>query len=569
MASFKGIVSTGLIGRPLDERTYLSSNVQTAEVNTYDPSIYSVDGPTAGFLVELPPLAIVNNYDALENASVNSPFYQGVYFQQSAVVINNSVFDLGFITSDTAYSFELFVTHSIKMTVQSVGILATSTGVAVTNMNPGDVWYPYAEKTVELLATASGPGIIQTQFFIKFNEDPRTYYLSIGGARAGRFFLFDPNWAEGITVERRFLTSVFTSQSMTETRKVLRDKPLRSIEASLTYPNKFGAGKAWSKLRDASKKETVHPWYPDRSSMTQGVGGNRVYCSVDYRRFQVGGYAFLVRNSTPAGQIYSEIVLITQMLADGFLTSSPATNAYSTGDSVYPAFVCYAALSGNTQALMTDHKGTYSLQAEEVYGINTLDVENAGYSPTIRNSLPVLDLETTFTENPEIEVLMGGSSSDSGRGIAQITRGVPYVTQTATVICLFKESCWEAVGFFNYLQGRGKPFWAKSQLDFLNVTGTSGNTQFSIDNLNTVDDMDYLVYVWVEDSAGSFDVLAVTDRQEGASGVEITIEANSLIDITKVHQAHAVRMADDVVTEEYITDNKMLATFTVQELQGI
>ena len=112
---------------------------------------------------------------------------------------------------------------------------------------------------------------------------------------------------------------------------------------------------------------------------------------------------------------------------------------------------------------------------------------------------------------------MGGDASDSGRGVLVNTKGVPYITQTATAICLTKEECWDAIGFFNYIQGRGKPFWMKSPLDFLSVTGTSGNTKFSIDNINTVEDMDYLTYVWVEDSTGAFDVLAVTDRQDAAS----------------------------------------------------
>ena len=72
------------------------------------------------------------------------------------------------------------------------------------------------------------------------------------------------------------------------------------------------------------------------------------------------------------------------------------------------AFVCYAALSGNMTNLFSDSKGTFELLAEEVYGLNTLNLENSGYAPTIKNSLPVLDLEITFSEPPEIEVLMGG-----------------------------------------------------------------------------------------------------------------------------------------------------------------
>ena len=568
MSVFSGQVNGEPIGRPLTDRLHLSDAMLVADDNTYNPLIYSVPTGKTGSYYRVFPSPVYNNFSALKNQSVNSPFYQGVYFQQAAVIINGGVVPLGFITSDTFYSFELFITHAISLTVEAIGVYQASANVTVENLSVGDPWYPYEEKTISLLATEGGAGIINTDFYIKFVEDPRTYTIGLSGARAGRSFLFEPDWSDGIVVERRFLTSVFESHDMSETRKILRHRPLRSIEASLMFSNKYGAGLMWSRLRDAAKAETAHPWYPDRSPLTAQPLASRVYCDVTYRRFQEGGYAFLAKNVSSVGQIYYEIVQILTLHADGFTTVSPIEKAYAVNDPCYPAFTCYAALSGNASELYTEYKGMYSFVAEEVYSTDTLDSENSGYTPTVRNGFPMLDVLATFNSNPEIEILMGGESKDSGRGTLVTTKGVPYVTQTVTALCRDKEECWNTVGFFNYLKGRGKPFWAKSELNFLSITGTSGNIKFSIDNLNSVADMDYLTYVHITDANGDYDVLEVVNRVVSGGGIEIEVEANSLAGIVTVRQAHAVRLAEDVITEEYLTDSVMLTTFTVQELQG-
>jgi hypothetical protein len=416
----------------------------------------------------------------------------------------------------------------------------------------------------------AGSATIDTQLFIKFVDNPKTYYMNIKGARIGQFYVHTPNWSEGITVERRFLTSVFPSQNMTETRRVLRDKPVRSMQSTIPFFTKKDAGRMWSSLRDFSKQQTAQPWYPDQSSMTQAPDTNRIYCVTEFRRFQVGKYAFIIKdNNIPTTDKHFEMLRIAEVFVDGFSTDDAVVGSYTTSDFVYPAFICYASMEGRTQELMTDDKAVIDMTADEVYGASMLDIENAGYSPVIRTGYPVLDLTLTFSELPEITVLHGGDTKDSGRGIVQAFRGVPFIEQTATAICKTKEECWDAVGFFNYLKGRGKVFWAKSELDFLSIVSTSTNTSFTIDNPNTLAEMAYLKYVWVQDSAGDFDVLAVTGIADDAGNTKISIDSNSLADISRVWQAHAVRLAEDVITEEYLTDGKMLATFTVQELQGV
>lgn len=81
--------------------------------------------------------------------------------------------------------------------------------------------------------------------------------------------------------------------------------------------------------------------------------------------------------------------------------------------------------------------------------------------------------------------------------------------------------------------------------------------------------MDYLKYLWITDSTGAFDVVRVVASSLTVDGIQLLLAASSLVDIATVRQAHPVRLSEDVITEEYLTDSVMVATFTVQELQGI
>jgi len=567
MAVFSGQVQTGLIGRPLDERTYLSTNVQTADEVTYSPINYPIPSAVGGSFVDGLLASAINKFGGEVPSSVNTPFYQGVHFVQNAIVKDGSFIDLGIIVQATTTFFGCFNTQGEERTVQTVAIASAFAGVTINNLSPGSVFGAYEEIQVELGLAQSGDAVINTTFSIKFVEDPTTYFITLRGVRYGLFFTSDPNWEQGITVERRYLTSVFASSNMSETRKVLRHSPLRSMEATVIFQGQDAAGQAWARLRDAAAVSTAHPWYPDRSLTTASNTTRRVYCPTQYRRFQADGYAFLVSGTQPNSYNASEAVRIDEVFADGFSTQSDISTTYVEGTSTYPAVIGQAAMGNNTTSLMTDRIGETTITIDEVYGAAQLEIEDSTYTPTIKNSLPVMELEITFSEIPEQTILMGGGIPDSGRGRLQITKGSPYLSQTATAVCRTKEECWNLGNFFNYIKGRGKPFWVTSELDFLIFKSSAASTSFLIENSNPLADWNYLTHVKCTDSNGDYDYLEVTNRQIVGDDIQITVEASSLIDIVAVRPAHIVRMSEDVVTEEYLTDSVMICTFTVQELQ--
>lgn len=570
MSIYKGQTLGTSKGQPLDERLFLSANVQDAEINTFNPSIYSVPSPFQGTETRLYPSILTTDYQGIVSESVNSPFYQGVYFQQSAVIVNQTGFQLGLVTEAQTVPCEVFATFSYKTTVASVGVLDPAAGISVSGLSVADTFYPYEEKSIDLIIAKVGSPSIDTYLYLTFDGDPITYLMPLKGLRVEQMYMSNgPNWAEGVSVSRRFLTSVFSSYNGAETRKILRNRPVRSLEVTIPYFTKYEAGKAWASLRKYTSSLTAHPWYPDQSNMTQAPDAFRVYCDVDYRRFQEGAYAFLVKDNSNVDNPSFELVKIDTLLSDGFSTDDEVTGSYVAGDRVYPALICLAASGGIEQSMMTDFKAEVSLLLEEVYQTETLAVENETFSPTIKNSLPVLELPTTFTEQPTVDIDHLGDDEDSGRGFIQHRYGVPFVRQSATAINTTREECWECMGFFNYLRGRGKSFWMRSTLDTLIVAGYSGNTIFDLDTTNDLADFEYLKYVWVQDSAGAYDILEVLGYATVGDYVRVTIDTNSLADISRVWQAHAVRLDSDEITEDYLTDAKMLCSFSVMELQGI
>jgi hypothetical protein len=128
-----------------------------------------------------------------------------------------------------------------------------------------------------------------------------------------------------------------------------------------------------------------------------------------------------------------EVVRIDTLETDGF-TAVEVLGSFEKGAYVFPLMACYAAMSGNSQTDFTEWKGTFSLNCEEVYNTNTLPLENEGYTPTLRASLPIFDYDLNEADGTEITLDQAGDSTNSGRGVFQSFDGVPYMSQSMQIL---------------------------------------------------------------------------------------------------------------------------------------
>ena len=100
------------------------------------------------------------------------------------------------------------------------------------------------------------------------------------------------------------------------------------------------------------------------------------------------------------------------------------------------------------------------------------------------------------------------------------------------------------------------------------MVSSSAVASVTVDNPNKAPDWLYLEYLWITDSTGAFDIVSVTNAVASGDNWQINLGSSTLVDIVRIWQAHKVRLDDDLISEEYLTDSVMLSTFTVQELQG-
>lgn len=490
----------------------------------------------------------------------------GIDLVTSSLDIGQGVLnDFGLITTDINLSYGMWNSFDFPATVLNVQT-DTSQGVSISYPTVGTVLDPRQEIVVEGAITKDGVLTVDSDIVITTNLGSATY--SVKGVRIEGFFMSEPNWEDGMSVNSKFLTSVSTSSNRSEGRKVLRPLPVRTVDQTFHIVGKDSVGQAWAALRDATQREKAYPYLPDKSAMSQAPDVRRVYCPTDYRHFSDGRYALLYNTDMPDRYNTVEVVRIVEVFSDGFSTESDILGSYIKGSFACPAFIGRALPSDTSVEIATDNKASIPLSIHETYGTYTLPSDSS-YTPVIKNGLPLMEWELTWTEPPSQVIGIAGGFSESGRGFYYSTEGTPYITQSATAICRDKEESWDLENFFNYIKGRGRPFWAVSVLDFLEVTGSVSNTEFTISNPNPESVWQYLNYVKATDSNGDFEMLEVINYATVGDTTTITLESNSLVDIAKAVQAHKVRLESDEITEEYLTDSVSLCSFTVQELQAL
>jgi len=308
------------------------------------------------------------------------------------------------------------------------------------------------------------------------------------------------------------------------------------------------------------------PFYPDQSRMTQASDVRKLYCDVDYRRFSVGGYVIAVQRDTDNSILFYDVAEIAAIDVDGLQTTIDLSNTYSKGDDVYPAMLCYPSFGSDTKSNLTRARGSISLDAEEVYDSSALSLENATYTPTLIDSLPVYDFRINEAEPMDITVSYQGEKKESGRGYMTYQQDdYSYSTFDITSVAISREEYWELIGFFNYLRGRGRPFWIKNYSDFIEPVATA-STYIDVDDMRIVD-WQNLRYLWVEDASGSYDIVTISDITDTGSVFRITFPEPSITP-TKYYQAYKARLDSDEIEENWFTDSVVEFTFTVRELQG-
>ena len=571
MAIFRSRNQLSSVKAPVDSNDYISPNYLSGSDFTYNPNTTLQDSYTGGVLSRNPRTTIQHTYDTRLNKGWASNFYYRYrYFYQGTEFF--SALSLGALSTERDISIDIFSGFKDKHVVSSISV-PSGAGISVTNLSTSDRVQPYSTFSVDLNIAKDGPTNVSDNVVVEFGNG-MSWVIGISFTRVTLpITLLDANWKEGLTLTRSFMTSVFKAQSMAETRKALRRIPVRKQSSLLTFSDKESSLRAWAAARETLAGTFYFPLFVDESNMTAVNDGQKIFCPVDYRRFEVGQQV-LLRHKFVAGDassdIYgSQILTISAIESDGLVLAGETLEAYESGDRVYPLVQCMANAASVQQNAFTDRKGSMSIEITELWGPDAYELENDTYTPTELAGLPVFDYRINEGEDTQIEIMHGGGTVNSGRGFVTDLYGQYYQSQTFRVFAESREKYWDILGFFNYIKGRSKPFWVKQYLNMLSLSGQSGDVYSFDSNLKSAD-IENLEYLWVSDASGNQDVVKVLSIADTSEGFDLTCSTStSVTTATDARQALAVRQTSDELVEDWITLEAVEFSFTVEEVQGI
>jgi len=130
-----------------------------------------------------------------------------------------------------------------------------------------------------------------------------------------------------------------------------------------------------------------------------------------------------------------------------------------------------------------------------------------------------------------------------------------------------RDEYWAALGFFNYLKGRGKPFFMAHPIDWLPLDNAINNHTFALTEDTFGPDIEgSLKYLYVSNGTDS-EIVTVSDiYTSGAQGAVIETTTPSISTVTAIAQAVPVRLDSDEIVESWLTDGCVEIKFKVKEL---
>ena len=202
MSVFKAKTIPQAWSQDLDQRTWLSVNLQTADEGFYyNPNHVVVPAPTSSALVRAFPTALQNTF---KSTAVNYPpaFYKGLHYTINEAVYDGRNYNVGVVTSTVQLLVYVQSMSEAKRTVSSISVTADQ-GISLSGINVGTVFNPYEEKTLSVVLEQVGVASFNAEISIQFVGDANTYSMRLVGFRFYLPFMLASNWASSISVSRK------------------------------------------------------------------------------------------------------------------------------------------------------------------------------------------------------------------------------------------------------------------------------------------------------------------------------------------------------------------------------
>lgn len=379
--------------------------------------------------------------------------------------------------------------------------------------------------------------------------------------------IFSHNWASRCVVESAYGTDITAAAtSVAEERRAVVDRPYRTLQIRFTGFDRFELTRLSMTLaRLCSQRSTPVPLVSDFSKVTATSSGTTIHCDTRYRRFFLNGRVLIHSwdaNRRPANVEYGQI---QAMGVDNITLQAPLVGSFPAGSRVYPCLEAEIDLE-KTMDLLSDENCDLQLTVRERSGRSALPSSvgqfvNPDGFPT-HGGRPIFDVGHDWSANLRSGVYREGSKFASGRAeIISAFGARPQMERELRMILFGRDKFWKVLNFFDSRRGRMRSFWLVEPAAYFQPTVLQ-TTQVTVKAAGNIQDVqDFIKYVAVVKRDGTTYIRGISSvTPSGADWViafDAVIPSTSLADVRKVTPAYLVRLKDDSLREEWITDEHM------------
>ncbi len=572
MSILTGLLQASLLIQPLADRTYLSSNVLSVGVSTYDPAASRLSLEEGGSTLYHPVIVLNTSKTGEPLVGVTTFLYKRIIRLESAVRQDGIPINVGVIPGTDIIEQTLWNGFKDPVTVTDIAYSFPTSGVLIIDPIETEDFNPYEERPLNILIDTDGDPFSGVEITITFSNGATSVFTVVDFQIPQDEFIYlsQANWLGGMKMESQYLTSIYKASETSEFRQALRPKPIRKISYEFASVGEVFSTVLWGFMQGLTKRRTYLPLFQDGSVVTQDSTGTKIFCNTVNKRFYVGNTLLIAirryNRSHRQGTGENEAMYFTGVIGSVFDTFiniiAPPLAEIPKNSMVYPGILSEIATKNNTFEIFKPTGAIADVTINEVFGPTTLEADNSDYSPTLFYGDAFFTFEWNWKVRPKVGLKRDAIILKKGRYPTTIPRtGFSTASIEAAVSVHSRAEWWELTGFLNYVKGRYRAFWVKHPLDAYSL---GSYTQFDGADLEEVEvltqgginNMFSIQAVWIKDSNGVEYIVKVNAIREGntLSSVILELDPTVVTDVAEIKRAFLVRNTSDKIIEHWFTD---------------
>ncbi len=587
MSILTGLLQASLLVQPFADRTYLSSNVLSGGVSTFNPAVSRLALEEGGSTLYHPVIVLNTSKTGVPPVGVKSFLYERIIRLEDGIRQDGLPINVERIEGLDTIEQTLWNGFKEVVTVTDIAYSFPTSGATVTDPIETEVFNVYEERPLNILIDTDGDPFFGVVITITFSNGATSVFTIVSSPIPQIEFTYfsQANWLGGMKMESQYLTSIYKASETSETRQALRPKPVRKISYEFVSVGEDFSTVLWGFMQGLTKRRTYLPLFQDGSVVTQDSTGTKIYCDTVNKRFYVGNTILIAirryDRSHRQGTSENEALYFTGVIGLVFDTyinviASPLAEIPK-NSMIYPGILSEIVTKDNTFEVFKPIGVIADVTINEVFGPTTLEADNSGYSPTLFYDDAFFTFEWNWKVPPKVGLKRDAIILKKGRYPTTIPRtGFSTVSIEAAVSVHSRAEWWELTGFLNYVKGRYRAFWVKHPLDTYRL---GSYTQFDGADLEEVEvltqgginNMFSIQAVWIKDSNGVEYIVKVNAIRAGITSRSVILELDPTVvtDVAEIKRAFLVRNTSDKIIEHWFTDQGVVeVNMKMVELPG-